>query len=196
MKKLLFMIAAVVAAVSAQAAYVDWQYTVSEGSGGTDWRSGYTAYLLTAADWTALQTAGVTAAGLAGKATDSSGFFVASAGKKTIYSTGAGGSAGARQVEAASGDYYVILGSASGYTVGLGPASVTAYADQSSGGTGLTPGTTQSPSAAAAGSTLTTAMASTPYSTGGGGSGGVPEPTSGLLLALGGAMLALRRKRA
>jgi len=31
---------------------------------------------------------------------------------------------------------------------------------------------------------------------GGGGGGGVPEPTSGLLLALGGAMLALRRKRA
>ena len=30
---------------------------------------------------------------------------------------------------------------------------------------------------------------------GGGGGGGVPEPTSGLLLALGGAMLALRRKR-
>ena len=31
--------------------------------------------------------------------------------------------------------------------------------------------------------------------TGGGGGGGVPEPTSGLLLALGGAMLALRRRR-
>ena len=30
----------------------------------------------------------------------------------------------------------------------------------------------------------------------GGGSGGVPEPTSGLLLVLGGAMLALRRRRA
>ena len=30
----------------------------------------------------------------------------------------------------------------------------------------------------------------------GGSSGGVPEPTSGLLLAIGGAMLALRRKRA
>ena len=32
-------------------------------------------------------------------------------------------------------------------------------------------------------------------SSGGGGGGGVPEPTSGLLLALGGAMLALRRRR-
>ena len=31
---------------------------------------------------------------------------------------------------------------------------------------------------------------------GGSGGGGVPEPTSGLLLALGGAMLALRRRRA
>lgn len=31
--------------------------------------------------------------------------------------------------------------------------------------------------------------------TGGGGSGGVPEPTSGLLLLVGGAMLALRRKQ-
>ena len=30
---------------------------------------------------------------------------------------------------------------------------------------------------------------------GGGGTGGIPEPTSGLLLALGGAMLALRRRR-
>ena len=35
----------------------------------------------------------------------------------------------------------------------------------------------------------------TPVGGGGGGGSGVPEPTSGLLLALGGAMLALRRKR-
>ena len=36
----------------------------------------------------------------------------------------------------------------------------------------------------------------TPSSGGGGGGGGVPEPTSGLLLAFGGAMLALRRRHA
>ena len=44
----------------------------------------------------------------------------------------------------------------------------------------------------------TTDMASAGWtpSSGGGGTGGVPEPTSGLLLALGGAMLALRRRRA
>ena len=193
MKKLLFILVAVVAAVSAQAAYVDWQYSVTESKSGTDWTSGgYTAYFLTATAWDGIKD-NVTAEALEGAKTDKSGFFLASSGKSSkVYSTG-GSAAGVRQVEAASGDYYVILGSATGYTVGLGPASITAYADGSGVGTGLTPGTTIEPSSAATGSTLTTAMASTPYSSGG---GGVPEPTSGLLLALGGAMLALRRRRA
>ena len=202
MKKLLFMLAAVAAAVSAQAAYVDWQYSVTEAkSGGTDWTAtgaGYTAYLLTASDWSDLQAAGVTAAGLATAALDSSGFYSSGGTKSAVYySTGTSGVGTARQVAADSGDFYIIIGSGSGYTVGLGPATISAYDDPTQTGTGRTPGITQPPAAGslATGSDLRTTMAATPYSTGGGGgTGGVPEPTSGLLLALGGAMLALRRK--
>ena len=52
MKKLVIALFALCAAVTAQAAYVDWQYSVSEAkTGGTDWTSGHTAYLVTAAAW-------------------------------------------------------------------------------------------------------------------------------------------------
>ena len=194
MKKLLFMLAAVVAAVSAQAAYVDWQYSVSEAkSGGTDWTSGHTAYFLTAAAWDGIKS-DVTAAALSGAALDSSTFYLGASNKSSnFYSTGAGGSAGVRQVEADTGNYYVILATADGYNVALNNVAITAYSDPSGAGTGLTPGVTipADKDNAIAG----TGISYTPMSSGGGG-GGVPEPTSGLLLALGGAMLALRRRRA
>ncbi len=190
MKKLLFMIAAVVAAVSAQAAYVDWQYSISDkktGGTGIDYTTGYTAYLLTASAWDGIKD-NVTAAALDGAKLDSSALY-STTGTKALdkYTTGSGPSAtGTRQVEAGTGNYYVILASAAGYNVVVDNAYITAYTDQSSSGTGLTPGITIGAGSAVAVDTL---PAVTPY-------GGVPEPTSGLLLALGGAMLALRRKRA
>ena len=188
MKKLVALFA-ICAAVAAQAAYVDWQYSVSESKGGTEWSSGYTAYLVTSSAWDGIKDS-VTESALSGAATDSSSFFLASAGKKNIYSTGAGGSAGVRQASADSGNYYIILSNGEGYNVAVNNASVTAYADATGAGTGQTPGITISSSSAATGSGITfTAFG------GGGGGGGVPEPTSALLLLVGGAMLALRRKQ-
>ena len=197
MKKLLFMLAAVVAVVSAQAAYVDWQYSVSDkisGGTGIDYTSGYTAYLLTASNWATVSAKdSFNNSDIAAAALDSSGLF-STTGTKSLkkYSTGAGGSAGVRQVEADSGNYYVILASASGYDVVVNNVAIDAYSDKTGAGTGLTPGITVTPgSAVDAGS-----LSYTTFPTGGGSSGGgVPEPTSGLLLALGGAMLALRRRR-
>lgn len=192
MKKLLFMLAAVVAVATAQAAYVDWQYSTSEAkSGGSDWTSGYTAYLLTADAWSGISSA-VTAENLASAASDSSAFYLASSTKKNnLYSTGASGSAGVRQAEGDSGNYYVILATSDGYAIALNNVAVTAYTDKSGAGTGLTPNTTISTSSAVAG----TSFSFTAYSSGGGGTTDVPEPTSGLLLVIGGAMLALRRRR-
>ena len=192
MKKLLFMLAAVVAAVSAQAAYVDWEYAVQEQkTGGTDWTSGHTAYLLTAAAWNGIKD-DVTASALASAATDSSAFYVAAEAKKTYtYGTGASGSAGIRQAEGDSGNYYVILATGDGYSIALNNVAITAYSDKTGAGTGLTPGLVVDEGSPTTGSSISF----TPMSSGGSSGGDVPEPTSGLLLALGGAMLALRRRR-
>ena len=193
MKKLLFMLAAVVAAVSAQAAYVDWQYVVSEPkSGGVDWKSGHTAYFLTAAAWDGIKD-NVTAAALSSAALDSSVFYDNGSTKSVYkYSTG-NTAAGIRQVAADSGNYYVILATDDKYTIAINNAAVTAYSDPSGAGTGLTPGVTSADAVASSGLTFNDLSTG---GGGGGGTGGVPEPTSGLLLALGGAMLALRRRRA
>ncbi len=186
MKKIMFVLGAMIAAMSASAAYVDWQYSVSEPkTGGSDWSSGYTAYLVTSANWDTIKD-NVTASGLSGAALDSSGFSLASSTKKdNIYSTGA------HQVEASSGNYYVILATADGYSVAVNNASVTAYADASSGGTGLTPGVTISTPTAGSGIAFTAFGGGSPDP---GGDG--PEPTSGLLLLVGAGILGLRRKRA
>ncbi len=190
MKKIMFTLAALVAVATTHAAYVDWQYSVSElKTGGEDWRSGYTAYLVTSANWDTIKD-NVTASGLSGAAMDSSGFFLASSTKKNnIFSTG-GSAAGVRQVQGDSGNYYIILSNGEGYNIAVNNASITAYSDASGAGTGLTPGLTIQPASATTGSGITfTAFG------GGGDTPTIPEPTSGLLLLVGGGMLALRRKQ-
>ncbi len=189
MKRIMFTLAALVAVATTHAAYVDWQYSVSEPkTGGEDWTSGYTAYLVESSEWDKIKD-NVTAAGLSGAAMDSSSFFLESTTKKNNnYATGASGSAGIRQVTADSGNYYVILATADGYNVAINNVAVTAYTDASGAGTGLTPSITSTTPVEGSGVSFTAFG-------GGGGGGGAPEPTSGLLMLVGGAMLALRRKQ-
>lgn len=181
MKKLIVGLFALCAAVAAQAAYVDWQYSVSESkTGGANWTSGHTAYLLTAEAWNGLSQK--TADGIASAALDSSTFYQQSSTKSAVvYSTG-DGSAGARQVAGNTGNYYVILTSGDGYNIAVNNAAITAYDDQLQGGNGLTPGITISNAVSGAG------ISYTAYD--------VPEPTGGLLMLVGLGALALRRRRA
>ena len=189
MKKLIVVMFALCAAFAAQAAYVDWQYSVSEAKAdGNDLTSGYTAYLLTSSAWDGIKD-NVTASALSGAATDSSAFYLAGSTKKNnIYSTGAGGSSGSRQVSADSGNYYVILSNGTGYNIALNNVSVTAYSDPTGAGTGQTPSITIDDGTPTLGTSIT-------YTAFGGGGGSEPEPTSGLLMLVGLGVLGLRRKR-
>ena len=193
MKKLVFGLVAILATVAAQAAYLDWQY---ETKGATDWgtsktsaANGYTAYLLTAANWDSIKDSAAGASDIAGKATDSSTLIYEKADKSgnKYYTTHADGAtvAGVRQVAASSGNYYIILANDDGYSIVANNVTITAYDDATASGTGQTPGSTLTGQSQASLISGTTAYPG----------GGIPEPTSGLLLALGGAMLALRRKR-
>ena len=197
MKKIMFGLVAAIATVAAQAAYVDWQY---DGKGTADWgtskteaANGYTAYLLTAANWDSIKENVKDESTIAGKATDSSTLIFEKSDKSgnKYYTTHADGStgAGARQKEAESGNYYVILANDDGYTVVVDNVSVTAYSDISAGGTG------QTANLVAQGQSTASVVSGAKSYGGGSGGEGVPEPTSGLLLLVGGAMLALRRKQ-
>ena len=179
MKNLVVIAAIAAAAFSASAAAVDWNVT------GTSAQEGYTVYLLTSvgdyADTTALANAAV------GSAT------IASLGRGK-YGTGDQSPVSAKITTDSMKDaYYAIVSSAdaSSFTyVSLGDMSSYVYdaaAQQNS------PGTYTGKSAAQI-------LAGTSKNFGGStptppGPGPIPEPTSGLLLLVGGAMLALRRKQ-
>lgn len=193
MKKIMFMLAAVCAAVAVQAAYVDWQYEGNNAGGDTSWggtkagdASPYTAYLLTEAAYKGLGDTWDQSK-LAAAAVDSSTLIYEKTGKgsKMYYTThqDGGTTPSVRVVEAASGNYYVIIGNGTYFAVATGPASVTAYDDPTAAATGKTPSITLN-------GKDNTALSFNSYP-----SGDTPEPTSGLLLLVGGAMLALRRKQ-
>ena len=198
MKKLVVGLVAVCAAVAAQAAYVDWQYEGKNAKNDTSWgvstttaANGLSAYLLTAADWTSIKDTATWESDIAGKALDSSTLIFEKTSKSvSYYSTHQDGKevAGARAatVDKTTDNYYIILANDSGFSVVADNVKITAYTDITQGGSGLTPGTTVT------GATNPAASSFTAYATGG---GDVPEPTSGLLLLVGGAMLALRRKQ-
>ena len=200
MKKLVVGLVAVCAAVAAQAAYVDWQYEGKNAKNDTSWgdstsaaANGLSAYLLTAADWTSIKDTAKAESDIAGKALDSSTLIYEKTVKSVMYyTTHADGktTGGARQVSVADGEanYYVILANDSGFSVVADNVKITGYSDPTSMGNGLTPGATVT------GATNPAASAFTAYATGG-GTDPLPEPTSGLLLLVGGAVLALRRKQ-
>ena len=184
MKKLLMAMSAVAIAFGLNAATVDWKYSINQAQGNEGYNSGYNVYLVNAAAWDAATISAATFSD-SSIVLDSTTFGAATgrtAGQKMYQTVGV---AGARNVAidtlaegATLGVYYVIL------NTNVDPNKYTTVADTLTGrsDTGEAVfGSNISMTAAAASSATWTA---------------VPEPTSGLLMLLGMAGLALRRKRA
>ena len=188
MKKVMITLSAVACAAGLQAAVVQWGGAVDEAAAV----AGSQAYLL----WSdaAFSGAATTLSGTSVGSTANNGGTVVS--MYTLDDTDAAmwsfQSDYSKPGQGVDGYYAVIVapsGSTSGSYMDLGQVSGTTA---SSSPTDLTINTDWSDPTA----TITASGFSTVTVGGGGGTGGIPEPTSGLLLALGGAMLALRRKRA
>ena len=209
MKKLMFMLATVACAATMQAAVFDWSTSsklygvtaasvVDNGSYGAA-SSGSTdrgdkvltslSYVLTlfdaSTDAEVGSASGTVSYGSLGKV-DTSGINVAAAAQGTTYKyvlalTGAQSDLQSRG-EVTSGEYKYDYSAATVATELSGTITTATMGNTDLGNI--------VPSA-----WTVSGITKTPVGGGGGGGGGVPEPTSGLLLALGGAMLALRRKR-
>ena len=178
---------AVAIAFGLNAATVDWKYSITSAQGTEGYNSGYTVYLVNATAWDAATISAATFSD-SNVVLDSTTFGAAtgrSAGSKRFDTIKSGTTVGARAVDVGSLSagatldvYYVILNTTKE------PNVYTTIADTltgrlDSGEESL--GSHISMTASAASSATWTA---------------VPEPTSGLLMLLGIAGLALRRKRA
>ena len=194
MKKLIMTAAIVCAAVGAQAAAVDWSFTetVKKANYGTQVDlTSYTAYLITQSAWesfTALADDQRTADAFGALAKADSASITTTAGDWSTTSTSKYGT-GSQQADVASGNFYIILTDGNGYAAST-VAEGTSYdhnADPlpSHKDPAWTIATTKTP----LGTSSFTSFAGA-----GGGSETIPEPTSGLLLLLGVAGLALRRR--
>ena len=194
MKKLVVIACAALAVVSVKAATVDWQYKIEGQAGGAaDEFAGYTVYLVDKAYYDGLGGE-VTKEAITGTGNYLSSGTVTQTGKsgkgantKYVFST-KGNVTDDTLETGTTYNYYLVLVNGDEYQ-----ASSFSYAARDTTGT---------PDATASLVTVaSTAVSTTPFSTGGGSGGGggegggVPEPTSGLLLLVGGAMLALRRKQ-
>ena len=198
MKKLMVALAAVAVGLAAQAAIVDWQYSVqgvdTTVAGYPDYNSGYTLYLVDAAAFDNVEK--VTADTFKDSSiTYGSTTFAAGTGKKasakTFNSIAVGKTEAGLSATTLSDDiitkggthdfYYVIVDDNADKYIVSDKATLTGRGTTDSGIGGNALATTQA------------AIDTKGWKSFGGGD--VPEPTSGLLLLLGVAGLALRRKQ-
>ena len=193
MKKLLMAMSAMAIALGLNAATVDWKYSITNAQGTEGYNSGYTVYLVNATAWDAATISAATFSD-SSVVLDSTTFGAAtgrSAGSKRFDTIKTGTTVGARAVDIstlAEGStldvYYVIL------NTNADPNTYTTIADT------LTGRATTGEASYGSNVSMTASAASSATWTSVGGSSPVPEPTSGLLMLLGMAGLALRRKRA
>ena len=188
MKKLMIAVAALVVGVAANAATIDWKYSVTSAQGTEGYNTGYTVYLMDATTWAAQVAAEEYDFS---KALDSTVFGKAagrSAGAMTYTTQNSAGKDMSRAVDieglAKGGTYdayYVILNENKDPSEYY--AEMATFTGRPSTGEEIQTGFGTITAAKLASSTWTPTES-------------VPEPTSGLLLLLGVAGLALRRHRA
>lgn len=171
MKRMLIVLCAVVLAACAQAASVNWKVT------GTEAEVGYTAYLIVGDavtdTWGSVADIAAAAIGTAN---------IAKSGRSYV----ANGTTTDASLTKDGSFYYVIVS---------GDGSKYAVSELYSGSAYVYDSAAEPPESAPS-TPPTFAASSASYASFGGGSGDVPEPTSGLLLLMGAAGLALRRRAA
>ena len=185
MKKLLIALAIAAVGITASAATVDWRVWVTEGSKTANAYDGYTAYLVNATAWDAATISAATFSD-SSIVLDSTTFNAGSGKSTYTYKTlDAVGGTGGRSVDIASlaegsdmNVYYVLL------NTNKDPSEYYTISDT------LTGRASTGEQAFGTKTSITQATLS------GGSWTAVPEPTSGLLMLLGMAGLALRRRRA
>lgn len=191
MKKLVVVAFAALAVVSAKAASVDWSYVINGQAGGSATEfTGYSVYLVDKSYYDSLGSEvtkdSITADGkyLMKKDIQQTGKSGKGANTKYVFSA-QGNITDDALVEGTTYNYYLVLVNGDEYQ-----STPYSYAARDPAGT---------PAASSYTTEIaSTSISTTPFYTGGGSGGGtdpLPEPTSGLLLLVGGAVLALRRKQ-
>lgn len=170
MKKIVMMLALVAAVISAKAASVDWAVT------GAAAQKGYTVYLLASAPGDYASVSELAAAAVGSAEIKASG---------RVFTTGDQRSFG-ESVTKTADYYYAIVSGADATSFNYVEASGLAAKVYDPNNQESSPGKFNS---------ITAAQIAAGTKADFGGGGDVPEPTSGLLLLVGGAMLALRRKQ-
>ena len=179
MKKIMFtLLAACAICVTAQASAVDWAFTTKSTSTAA---SGGTVYLILGDAGTYASVDDVIAA-----AVDSASVSLSSG--KLVTGSQTWDTASGAVGTTASFSYVLVDAGQTGYYVAATGLTGTYY-DPTDALTPKPQGMTKTVSTAITASSLTS------FSGGSGGGGDIPESTSGLLLLVGGAMLALRRKQ-
>ena len=196
MKKLITVCAAVVMGFAAQAASVDWVYSVTGADANdTSLYAGYSAYLFDKTTWDAVDFASMAMNDILSGSIDNSVFGSKTTGmgsnRKRTWGTqdDVGTVAATRGAQVndkdAGGDTF------NGYIV-IFNADKSEYLTQEVSMTTRANGDSGSAASTAEPKLTSAAFSSASWQS---TSGGVPEPTSALLLLMGGAMLALRRKQ-
>ena len=201
MKKLIVATVATALAVASQANVIDWGYMITGDktvnsvatAQASDYAKNYTAYLFAAdalEDWSKLTQADLS------KAKDSAAIQYQTYGSRTgaQYSTAnAGGTVGAaRAVDVGNADSYaakIVVVDTVNNTYNASDATIASRSETAGAGVAGVQSVAQSAFAGKTFGEFYSGGTPTP------GPGPIPEPTSGLLLLVGGAMLALRRKQ-
>lgn len=183
MKKLLITSLVVVLAAMANAATIKWSFTETAKDSNNPVNLGsFTAYLFTESAWTTA-IAGTITADTFSSAVASSGLTTSTGGTApnnwTKWTTGSTALSWTSE-DAASGNYYVVISDGTKYSASAAIAATAA----------ATPQDASTPA------TWTIAVGKAPLGSGDFTTYATPEPTSGILLLLGMAGLALKRKRA